>query len=485
MDGVAAAQPASAPGDEMVTFAQVALGGLTIGIEAAHVVRALPRPAVLAQLPRSSRAIDGVFSDGSQVVPLVDLRRWMDGGSAEGVPGHVMVIGSQGRAVGLAIDEILGLVRVPRSRIRKVQHDDGPEAFFHSVATLHDGVSLLGLLDPLRLMEQVQAWADHAGESAAEDAAEACAPRAALQQFALVRLARTLLAVPSRHVSEVVRQPPVQPLDLGGSQVTGIVQWRGEQMPLLANAASLGIEGNGEGASALTLLLGDGTRCVALPIDEVVAMEAIDEADVQPAGDAGLAPYGAFKGLARTAGGETALLLDTAALLDKYGTAGLSGDSAAGIGANDKRLQPNEEALTETHIVVSAGQDRALAIGSVHEIIALPPGFSAIPAAADGVAGSCDWRERPIPVLDLRGGPQDAASSAPNRLVVVQHGERRAALLVDDLVELLPRNAGTRSRFKLASGATMDMVTVGRPPARKSYQVLELGELPFFAAAAA
>jgi hypothetical protein len=47
-------------------------------------------------------------------------------------------------------------------------------------------------------------------------------------------------------------------------------------------------------------------------------------------------------------------------------------------------LQPNEEARTETHIVVSAGQDRALAIGSVHEIIALPPGFSAIRAAAAG-----------------------------------------------------------------------------------------------------
>jgi chemotaxis signal transduction protein len=485
MDTGMAAQPAGATADEMVTFAQVALGGLTIGIDAAHVVRALPRPAVLAQLPRSSRAIDGVFSDGSQVVPVVDLRRWMDGGAVDGVPGHVIVIGSQGRAVGLAIDEILGLVRVPRSCIRKVQHDDGPDAFFHSVATLHDGVSLLGLLDPLRLTEQVQAWAEHAAEEVVDDAAETLAPQAALQQFALVRLAGTVLAVPSCHITEVVRKPPVQPLDLGESQVTGVVQWRGEQMPLLANAASLGIDCAAPSASALTMLLGDGARCLALPIDEVIAIEAIDEADVQPTADAGLAPHGAFKGLARTASGQTALLLDTAALLEKYGTAGLSSDDAAGAGANGKTLQPHEGTLSESHIVVNAGQDRAIAIGSVHEIIPVPPGFTAIPAAADGVIGSCDWRERPLPVVDLGGRRQPAASAATRRLVVVQHGERRAALLVDDLVELLPRNAGTSSRFTVPGGGLVQMVTVGRPPARKSYQVLELGALPFFASAAA
>lgn len=484
MDDDSIAQPAAAAG-EMVTFAQVALGALTIGVEATHVVRAMPRPAVLAQLPRSSRAIDGVFSDGSQVVPLVDLRRWMDGGAIDGVPGQVMVIASQGRAVGLAIDEILGLVRVPRSRIRKVQHDDGPDAFFHSVATLNDGVSLLGLLDPLRLTEQVQAWADQAGEPVEEDGAEMPSPQAAHDQFALVRLAGTVLAVPSCHITEVVRKPPVQPLDLGESQVTGVLQWRGVQMPLLANAASLGIDGAVQSAPALAMLLGDGTRCLALPIDEVIAIEAIDEASVQPSADAGIALHAAFKGLARTAGGETALLLDTAALLDTYGTAGLSSDEAARAGTNGKPLQPQDGALSESHIVVNAGQDRAIAIGSVHEIIPVPPGFTAIPAAADGVVGSCDWRERPIPVVDLGGGRQRDASSATRRLVVVQHGERRAALLVDDLVELLPRNAGTTSRFSVPGGGLVHMVTVGRPPARKSYQVLELGTLPFFASAAA
>jgi hypothetical protein len=52
------------------------------------------------------------------------------------------------------VDAIRSLVRLPRSCVRKVHHDDAQYGFFHSVATLDDGESLISLVDPLRLMAQ-------------------------------------------------------------------------------------------------------------------------------------------------------------------------------------------------------------------------------------------------------------------------------------------------------------------------------------------
>jgi hypothetical protein len=42
------------------------------------------------------------------------------------------------------------------------------------------------------------------------------------------------------------------------------------------------------------------------------------------------------------------------------------------------------------------------------------------------------------------------------------------------------RRAGSHTRFKLAGSASVRMFTVGQPPARKSYQMMELAALPFF-----
>lgn len=468
----------SAASAETLTLATVVLGGLELGIPAQAVVRALPRPAALAQLPRSSRAIDGVFSDGGRVVPVVDLRRWMDGGQADGTPGHVMVLADGGRVVGLAVDAIRGLVRVPRSRISKVHHDDAEDAFFHSVATLDDGVSLLSVLDPQRLMEQVQAWTGDGSGTATGGGPQTQADARDTRQFALVRLGGALLGIPAQHVAEVVRNPSLQPLDLGESQVSGMVQWRGMQMPLLAGPRALGMD-EATGDITLVLLLSEGARSVALPIDEVVAMRAIDRGTMQPSENAGLARNGFFEGVASTGGGENALLLDAGAVLDAYAVAGLS-EGAAG---REAAAGAQGETVAESHIVVRAGHELAVPIGAVHEIFAVPGDFRPVPSAADTVVGSCEWRGQVLPVLDIGGGAAAHPQSA--RLVVTQHGGRRAALLVEDLVALLPQHTGTRSRFTVAGSQAIDMITVGLPAARRSYRLLDVGTLPFFADAAA
>jgi chemotaxis signal transduction protein len=461
----------------LLAFAQVEVGGILVGIPAGCVVRALPRPHALAQVPRSSAALDGVFSDGGRVVPLVDLRRWMHGGDASGTLPHVMVLEADGRYVGLAVDTIRGIVRVPPARVRKVHHDDAADEFFHSVATLDDGTSLISLLDPLRLMEQAQAWAqvDDAGE---QQASEGRAGQVAESLFALVRTGGKLIAIEAAHVGEVIRHIDVQPLDLGSSEITGILRRRGEQMPVLAGPAALGLEGCKPSATAALMLLSDGSRWVALPIDAVHAVQPIDAASIQPATDAGLATASFFMGVA-AAGGESILVLDSGKVFDAFAVAGL------GAGADDdagQQRQGAREGGTEAHIVMRAGSEWAIPMSSVLEIAALPDDFAPVPGAADGVAGNATWRAEPLAILDLRA-ETTTVDQRRTRMVVVRHGERRAALLADDLTALLPANTAVHSRFKTVGGAAVDMLTVADAGARKSYRIMDVATLPYFASA--
>jgi chemotaxis signal transduction protein len=66
--------------DDRISFAQIELAGMMVVIESVHVMLALDRPPTLTRLPRSHAAIDGVFSHDGQVVPLVDLRKWLEPG---------------------------------------------------------------------------------------------------------------------------------------------------------------------------------------------------------------------------------------------------------------------------------------------------------------------------------------------------------------------------------------------------------------------
>jgi len=451
-------------------FAQVELAGMVIGIPADSVVRVLPRPAELAFLPRSHDAIDGVFRDGAQIVAVVDLRKWMAQPPAmdAGVPEHVMLLSVDGRTIGLAVDAVRGLVRLPAGGISQIHHSERADGFFHSVGTRDDG-SLLTLLDPALLIAQVGAWAPGVdlGAGAPEDAA--IDHDSSIQ--ALVRIGTTVLGFPATMVGEIVKQVTLQPLALGGGQVTGTTQWRGRLTPMIDPAHTvLGVEGSG----ALTVILAHGALTLAFPVDEVLAVRTFGAHQLQDAATAGL-DADVYLGYAVEEDGRRVLLVDGPALLARYAVPGLDAAGAAGKSAVRTR------APLPAHVVYDAGQLCAAPMHALREIVPLPACYQASAELADGIDGQCSWRGRMLPVIDLRTA-EARASVDTARLMVVHHREREIGLLVRDVVALLPANTGERMRFALPGGKAMHMITVGAANERKSYQVLDVEALPYLAA---
>jgi len=451
--------------DPLLAFAQVALGDLAIGIDTRHVVRALARPSTLARLPRSHGAIDGVFSDGAQAIPVVDLRKWM-GEAADEPPAQILVLGTQGRCVGLAIDAVRGLVRARTSQLQRVHHGDVDDDFFHSIAPAADG-SLLSLLDPLRLMERVQAWTASAGGEAFQTEIAAAAP-APVQ--ALVRIGAAVLALPAAMVAQVLDRPEAQPLLGAGRELLGMIQWRGRHVPLVDLGVLLGLE---SGPAPLVAIVAQDDLLVALPIDEVVAVRPLPAGSAAASGEAGIdhPMVRAIALLGDEAEQQRVLQIDAGALLRTHAAPGLSLQEHSGnaSGTSAKRAP--------AHVVFDAGRRWAIRMAALEAILPLPETTDGDTDAMPTFA----WRGRSLPLLDLREASDDAhACQGPQRVLIVRHADRHAALRVHDVVELLSANTGELLQFQAAGGARVRMITVGEGAKRTSYPVLDLDTLPFF-----
>ena len=162
------------------------------------------------------------------------------------------------------------------------------------------------------LIDQVGAWAPEFDISAAETADAAIDHDSSIQ--ALVRIGDTLLGFPATMVGEIVKQVKLQPLALGGGQITGTTQWRGRMTPVIDPARTVL---DVDGGNALTVVLAHGALSLAFPVDEVLAVRTFSATQVQDAATAGLASD-VFLGYAFEESGRRIRLVDGPALLARY-----------------------------------------------------------------------------------------------------------------------------------------------------------------------
>lgn len=475
----------AAPVSPLHTFAEVELDGIRIGIPAACVAQVVARPATLAALPRSHGACEGMFQLGRQVVPLVDLRRWMSPPGSSAVAPLVVVLHSGARVIGLAIDAIYGVHQLATSAITLVHRDGAADSFFESVARIDGEQRLLSLLEPARLIAQVQAWTDQCEQPAQalpgrDDGTPDGTPHAdaatALQ--ATFSLGGQVFSLPAADVAEVLPWPQLQRPFGSASELDGMLLWRGHNVALLKASVLLGKQA-APAACAHVLLLKRDARVLALPVEQVLSVRTFAASAVHSAADLGMARADLLCGIAQTGDASATWLLNTKALLDCYALAGL----ASQLGTH----QAAEERLrnAEAHIVFDTGVQWALPMSTMEQIITLPSSFEEHTGRALGVCGSVTWNGSTLPVLDLRVAHGASARGDGPRLIVVRWQARLAGLLVQDVIELIPPNGGTLSRFNFLGAEAVQIITVEQASGTRSVRVMALSALPFFALPAA
>lgn len=476
---------ATAEAAASVTYALVEVGQLKLGVDTRCVVQAIPRPAHMTSVHRVQGALDGVFSLRGQVVPVVNLQRWRVPDAVASTPAQVLVLRSGDKVIGLAVDAVRGLLKVPTAEVHRVHHDDDASEFFHSVAMAEDKTTLVSLLDPERLMAQVRAWSssvpgDESGPRAGT-AATAMNGADPLQNmtgsYAVVRVGASLVGFLAGVVGEILAMPRLQTLFGRESRFMGMASWRGRDVPVTDIRQTVGLpEGAASESPWLMVLMSEG-RCIGMPVDEIKEVRAFPVNAVQPGTTDAGAQANFYQGTVVNETGERIFLLDGTALINNCSLSALSQrDTVSG------RTQQGGRDRSGAHVVFRAGQAWAAPMAPMVAIAPFPASFHRSQHDCPYFLGTFEWRGQALALLDLRQAHGQAATSlnASTRVIVIQVEAQLAGLVVEEVMALIPAHVGEHARFSMGRDVTVQMVTVGEGEAQKSYQVMDFAALTFF-----
>jgi purine-binding chemotaxis protein CheW len=220
------------------------------------------------------------------------------------------------------------------------------------------------------------------------------------------RVGEEQFGVPASLVREVSRLPRVTRVPHAPEGLIGLGNFRGAVLPLLSFAA---LTDRPTGRERRAILL-DSAHPIALMVEDVTGL--------------------------RDDGGVPAIDVELLAS-SRFASAAAPRVRAASVG--ERSTKEIAEAEVPLVAFMVAGQEFALPIGSVDEIVRLPDTVALLPKSDDAVAGSIAVRDTLLPLLSLAvllGLPMSERSRQA-RVVVVRIGSHRVGLIVDAMRAVL------------------------------------------------
>lgn len=245
----------------------------------------------------------------------------------------------------------------------------------------------------------------------------ASATEQALQALTIIE-AGERLAIPANKVAEVVRTPLVTRVPLGPPGLLGVANLRGTVIPILSLAALLG-KASGGGSSARIVVVDSGNP-IGLSVDEVSTMQSMEQL-----------PSGA----------DRVRVLDVDALLTPYlnSSSRREGSTVAAAARGIERDASDAAPMETLFSFEVAGQQFALPVDSVREVLAVPEAIAVVPRTDDAMLGVVTVRDRLLPLISLCTllGLDAGSGASANRIVVAVIGNTRVGLAVDAVKTVL------------------------------------------------
>ncbi len=279
-----------------------------------------------------------------------------------------------------------------------------------------------------------------------------------LRQFLAFRVDGRRYAVPAQDVAEVLAVPAIARLPHSPASLMGLANIRGTVVPVVSPAALLGRDVFTPGPAARAIVLTNGLL-VAWAVDAVESLVSINASRIE-IGQAELTAepgeilLGAFQ---QDAGHEVTKILDAAALHDAaFGDRRGLGDRdrsaekprvSAAPDVPDKAAEPS--AQIERRLLISfevSGQEYALPLEAVREVIALPDSISVVPRAEAVLLGVTAWRDTLLPLLSLRallGFPPLEAWTGREKVIVAAVNGAQIGLVADRARSLVRADAAS------------------------------------------
>jgi purine-binding chemotaxis protein CheW len=248
-------------------------------------------------------------------------------------------------------------------------------------------------------------------------------------QFVSFGVDGEMFAVPLALVHEIIRYPDIVRVPLGSASLEGLGNLRGTVLPILSLRRLLGAaDVEHDDATRVVVLDNDG-RPVGLVVDRM-ANVITAEPDRIEAADAIRSTIATdlLTGVIKNRGSEPmVMILDARRLIAREFTVATASDTSgkpavAAAAASDAQRE-RAEAIAEIQLVsfTVAGQEYALPIEQVQEIVQIPASVTQVPNSDSHVLGVMTLRNRLLPLVSLRRmfNLPDVELSDTNKIVVV------------------------------------------------------------------
>ncbi|MDR3517433.1 MAG: chemotaxis protein CheW [Azospirillaceae bacterium] len=290
------------------------------------------------------------------------------------------------------------------------------------------------------MSEVAEAVRDEA-ELAAADTASAGDSR----QFVIFHVAEEMFAVPLAEVQEIIRMPEVVKVPLSPGALEGLANLRGTMLPVIRLRQIFGMSAVEHDDSTRVVILDQG-RPVGLVVDRVANVVTVETDRIESVeGIQGTVDNDLMTGMIKASDGRSmVMILDAAkvvarefkavgkAIKQTLGGPGTHADSR-------KETKLAEDGSDESQLVSFevAGQEYALPIEQVQEIVQIPEQITEVPNTPSHVLGVMTLRNRLLPLVSLRDmfglPPQDVTDT--NKIVVVSLGNDASAMSVGVMMD--------------------------------------------------
>jgi len=224
------------------------------------------------------------------------------------------------------------------------------------------------------------------------------------ERFLTFKSEGRLYALPAASVSEVARMPPLARVPQAPRSLMGLANLRGAILPVASVRALLG-RPDGATTAASRLIVLEGASPVALVVDEVaslvrIAPEKVKTAEADIASEAGEHLRGVFE-----SGSQVTKILDIPELLRRGFAQSAPKQKlvATPIGRTTSVQSASVEMVHQRLVTFEvAGQEYALPLEVVREIVTAPGNLTFVPGSDDAVRGVMPYRDGLLPLLSLR-----------------------------------------------------------------------------------
>jgi purine-binding chemotaxis protein CheW len=285
---------------------------------------------------------------------------------------------------------------------------------------------------------------DEATRAESGESARAASAQQGTQQFVTFLSGDEVFAADMSPVKEIIRVPQVVRVPLAPAALEGLANLRGKVLPIISLRRLFGFP-ELEHDDATRALVIDVGQPLGFVVDRVSSVMGVDTAHIEDVGTISTTVNTeVLSGLIKDAGGHAMIMvLDFAKLIEReFSHIAAITKNASVASATQAQVQSEEEDSSDELQLVSfnvEGQEYAIAIEDVQEIVQVPDAVIHVPHSESHVLGVMTLRNRLLPLVRLRRifGLPDSELDEKSRIVVLTLNGVSVGVVVDAVSEVL------------------------------------------------